>query len=469
MVNYDEINTISPEDNIMDKKIPVMNEKRVKKYILAIYFGSALFIIAGFLNLVDEYFKGWSQRIPVIGYILFAFTACSLIPIAIGIQKITKDSFQYQATKAGKASSIWLITYGIAIVADIIFFGWIMIATITLLLILFSRVLGFYYLKKVFDKIKFYTEFNISSWAYLAYGCYYLILSLFGGLAALVSDDIITNMIFIFNGIGESIFIVAIGIKLIVDFTLLRKFILTGYVRKRRRRDVNYFEQALKREERLEEKAVDDYELIEKRRYKKEPRVKITNNSLIIGLEAILVFLIGIACITRNSALGVFSAIIFTSILIYSLALFSIKILQRKEKIIDAKFTSYFLLFILLPIVFLLSNFGVLEVTNIFLEFDFSMKVILTIATTLVLEILIIREILRSKLNINNFSFREFISLRMIKESNSSKTNRNTVRLQRKHSNFNNLDVIAARIAEKQKDRSIDIDEFDWKERVNKI
>ncbi len=374
-----------------------------------------------------------------------------MIPIAIGIQKITKDSFQYQATKAGKAASIWLITYGVAIVVDIAFFGWFMIATITLLLTLFSRVLGFYYLKKVFDKIEFYTDFSISSWTYLAYGCYYLILSLIGGVASLVSDDIVTKMIFIFNGIGESIFIVAIGIKLIVDFTLLRKFILTGHVRKRRRRKVNYIGQAIKIEERLKEESVDDYEFIEKLRYKKESRVKITTNSLIIGLEAILVFMIGIAYITQNSSLGVVSAIIFTSILIHNTVLFSIRFLQRKEKIIDAKFTSYFLLFILLPIIFLLSIFGVLEVTNIFFEIDFSMKVILTITTAMVLEILTIREILRSKLNINNFSFREFISFRMIKESNSSKTNRNTVQLQRKHNNFNNLDVIAARIAEKQK------------------
>jgi hypothetical protein len=348
-----------------------------------------------------------------------------LIPIAIGIQKITKDSFQYQATKAGKATSIWLITYGIAIVVDIVFFGWFMIATITLLLTLFSRVLGFYYLKKVFDKIKFYTDFSISSWMYLAYGCYYLILSLIGGVASLVSDDIVTKMIFIFNGIGESIFIVAIGIKLIVDFTLLRKFILTGHVRKRRRRrKVNYIGQTIKIEEQLKEKSVDDYEFIEKRRYKKGSRVKITTNSLIIGLEAILVFMIGIAYITQNSSLGVVSAIIFTSILIYNIALFLMIFLQRKEKIIDAKFTSYLLLFILLPIIFLLSIFGVLEVTNIFFEIVFSMKVILTITTALALEILVLREIFRSKLNINNFSFREFISLR---------------------------------------------DEFDWKERVSKI
>ena len=39
------------------------------------------------------------------------------------------------------------------------------------------------------------------------------------------------DLVFIFNGVGESIFIVAIGIKLIVDFLHLRTFVFTGKIK----------------------------------------------------------------------------------------------------------------------------------------------------------------------------------------------------------------------------------------------
>lgn len=452
------------------------NQHNSRKYTLILIGGSILFIASGILNFVDGFLKGWSISSPVIGYILFAFTACSLIPIAYGINKIAKHFFTFQTKKAGKMASLWLFSYGIAIAVNLIFYGMYLITTIVMVLIIFARVLGFYYIKKTFDKIAFYTNLKINGWTYFLYGIYSLVVSLLGGLSSLANDTLMTNLIFAFNGVIESIFIVIVGVKLILDFYRVNKFIKTGKIYRRKKSEK--LEKSSKQAPRfksLEEirnnkaDASFDYQSIDKELKKKETRNRLSNFRLIIGVCTILVFLMIYSYITANNALGVFSTVIFTTILTYVISLLGIKALQKKELVMNPKLTNCAMILLVLPLILITLNFGILEGLSFFLEFSLSMEILLIIILALILETMILKEIMRSRLNPYNFTFTEFLGFVFQKEKRNNTVLFAKDNYRKVDENFQNLDIIAAKIENKQKERSINIEDFDWKEHVNKI
>ena len=188
------------------------------KQILIIILGSVIFMGAGFLNFSDEYFKGWSQQNPVIGYLLFGFTVLALVPIAIGTRKLANSSFRNQIRKTGRLTGFWLLLYTGAVLLDLLVAGWPMVAVLSMALLIGSRIIGFYFLSKMFSRIRVNFDIRVSSFIFLFYGIFYILTSIIGGIAGIAQDDLMTNLIFVFNGILESILIILVGGFLIINF-----------------------------------------------------------------------------------------------------------------------------------------------------------------------------------------------------------------------------------------------------------
>lgn len=199
--------------------------KPLNKHILIVIIGSFIFIGAGFLNFSDEYLKGWSHQNPVIGYILFGFTVLALVPIAIGIRKIADLVFTNHIRKTGRLASLWLLLYAGAVLLDLMVGGWPMVAVLSMVSLIASRIMGFYFLSNMFRRIRKRFDIIVPSFVFLFYGIFYVLTSIIGGIAGIAQDDQMTNLIFVFNGILESALIVLVGIFLIINFYRIWKLL----------------------------------------------------------------------------------------------------------------------------------------------------------------------------------------------------------------------------------------------------
>jgi len=224
MVQTDQATRKIPATNF-SSFVQKLKTNSVNKHILVIILGSIIFIVAGFLNFSDEYFKGWSQQEPVIGYLLFGFTVLALVPISIGIKKLVNLAFTNHIRKNGNHTSLWLLLYAGAVLLDLLLAGWPLVSILSMVLLVVSRVFGFYFLSKMFSKIRLSFKIKVASFIYLFYGIFYLLTSIIGGIATLAQDDIMTNLIFVFNGIFESALIVLVGLFLIIDFYRIWKLL----------------------------------------------------------------------------------------------------------------------------------------------------------------------------------------------------------------------------------------------------
>ena len=202
-----------------------LKTKPMNKHIFIVILGSLIFMGAGFLNFSDEYFKGWSQQNPVLGYLLFGFTVLALVPIAIGIRKLAVSAFTNQIRKTGRYTGLWLLLYTGAVLLDLLVAGWPMVAILSLALLICSRIIGFYFLSKMFSRIRASFDIRVSSFIFFFYGIFYILTSIIGGIAGIAQDDLMTNLIFIFNGVLESVLIILVGVFLIINFYKIWKLL----------------------------------------------------------------------------------------------------------------------------------------------------------------------------------------------------------------------------------------------------
>ena len=203
-----------------------VKENYVNQYSNYVIIGASLFIISAIINIIDKVFKGWSYYYTFIGYILFLFTVCSLFPIAWGIKELTDIYFVDHVTKSGKQTFNWLIVYAGAVVLDMLLLGWMITAGFVGLAIIFGRVLGFIKLNKTFLKIKDLFSINIGSFFYLIFGYFSIITTILGGAASAANDETFSRILYIFNGPIDSLIMIAVGIKLIIDVLRIRKLII---------------------------------------------------------------------------------------------------------------------------------------------------------------------------------------------------------------------------------------------------
>lgn len=198
----------------------------IKKYTRLVYLSAILLIAGGILNFVDKYLFGWSSGIEYLGYFFFGLVTVSLIPLAIALREITDIYFVDHVTKEGKETAHWFWIYGASVAVNFVALGWPLIAPFVSVIIIVGRVLGFYKLNKLFDRIKKLFDIKIGSVFYVIFGFYSIIMSILAGSATLASDVDFTYFLFALDGLIESLLIIIVAVKLIIDFTRIQKFVL---------------------------------------------------------------------------------------------------------------------------------------------------------------------------------------------------------------------------------------------------
>ena len=206
-------------------------ETYIKKHTFLVIGGSILFIIAGILNILDRFFFYWSFQTEFLGYVLFALTAISLFPIAQGIKELTDVFFVDHITKTGKQIFTWMMIYAGAVVLDMVLLGFPPTAGFVGIAILFGRVFAFLKLNKVFNQIKSIFEIRVGSIIYTIFAYYTIIFTLLGGIANASSDASVEILILIFKGPIESILMIIVGIKLIIDILRVRRLIINKEIK----------------------------------------------------------------------------------------------------------------------------------------------------------------------------------------------------------------------------------------------
>lgn len=199
----------------------------IKKYTRLIYLSALILIAGGILNFADKYLIGWSYRVELIGFLIFGLMTVGLIPLAISIREITDIYFVDHVTKEGKETALWFWIYGASVAANLVLYGWFVTAIIAGFFIIFGRVMGFIKLNKLLNRIKILFGIKIGSGFYVIFGYFSIIVAILGTLANWADDVVFTYFLFALNGIIESILIIIVAVRLIIDFTRIQTFILS--------------------------------------------------------------------------------------------------------------------------------------------------------------------------------------------------------------------------------------------------
>lgn len=205
----------------------VKGSQPIYKYTNLVFLSAFLLITGGILNAIDKYMYGWSYQIEYLGYVIFGLVTVSLIPLAISIREITDIYFVDHITKHGRETSKWFWIYGASVAINFVALGWPIIAPFASLIIIIGRVVGFYKLNKLMLRINKLFDIKIGSFVYVLFGFYSIIISLFTSIASWAKDLNATVFLFTFNGLIETLLIVAVAIKLTIDFIRIQKFILS--------------------------------------------------------------------------------------------------------------------------------------------------------------------------------------------------------------------------------------------------
>jgi hypothetical protein len=197
----------------------------VNTYSNYLFAGAALFIVSAVINIVDKLIQGWSFYYRFIGYILFLFMIIGLFPIAWGLRELTDIYFVDHVTKLGKQTSNWLFIYAGAVVLDMFLLGWGITAGFIGIAIIFGRVIGFVKLNKTFVKIKDLFNIKVGSAFYLIFAYFGVLTTVLGGVSNAVEDETFSYVMYIFNGPVDSLIMILVAIKLIIDVFRIRKLI----------------------------------------------------------------------------------------------------------------------------------------------------------------------------------------------------------------------------------------------------
>ena len=197
----------------------------VKTYSNYLFVGAALLIASAIVNIVDKLIQGWSFYYLFIGYVLFVFMIIGLFPIAWGLRELTDIYFVDHVTKLGKQTSNWLFIYAGAVVLDLFLLGWGITAGFTGIAIIFGRIIGFVKLNRTFVKIKDLFNIKVGSAFYLVFAYFGILTTVLGGLGNAVEDETFRYVMYIFRGPVDSLIMIFVAIKLIIDVIRIKKLI----------------------------------------------------------------------------------------------------------------------------------------------------------------------------------------------------------------------------------------------------
>lgn len=202
----------------------------IKRYSNYVIFGSVMFLLMGFINLADQLVWFLSARNQVIGYILISLTCVSLLPIAWGLREITDIYFVDHITKAGQQTAKWIFFYAGTILFDMLTFGFPLAAGFVALALIFGRVIAYLKINKLFEKINRIFGLKIGSFFYILFAYFAIIISVLGALSSYASDVTFETFLRFFDGTIESLLMVIVGVKLIIDITRIKKFVETSNI-----------------------------------------------------------------------------------------------------------------------------------------------------------------------------------------------------------------------------------------------
>lgn len=202
----------------------------IKRYSNYVIFGSVMFLLMGFINLADQLVWFLSARNQIIGYILISLTCVSLLPIAWGLREVTDIYFVDHITKAGKQTATWIFFYAGSVLFDMLTFGFPLTAGFVGLALIFGRVIAYLKINKLFVKINNIFSLKIGSFFYILFAYFAIIISVLGALSSYANDVTFEIFLRFFDGSIESLLMVIVGVRLIIDITRIKKFVETSNI-----------------------------------------------------------------------------------------------------------------------------------------------------------------------------------------------------------------------------------------------
>ena len=115
--------------------------------------------------------------------------------------------------------------------------------------------------------------------------------------------------------------------------------------------------------------------------------------------------------------------------------------------------------------------YGILISMSFLLELESNILVFFSLFFGIILQIIVVNSIFKGKLNVENFNVKEYIISCLVLKRRSLEEieiEQQKKEIQRKKSNLYIIDNISDRIAKRQEERSISINEFNWKEKIKK-
>ncbi|MHA1303589.1 MAG: hypothetical protein ACTSQE_04215 [Candidatus Heimdallarchaeaceae archaeon] len=212
--------------NVVKQTIPERKTNPVHKYFWLTICGSVLFISAALVNISNRTVQYLVATSWVFNWLFVAFIASSLIPIAIGVGEIIDLYFKDHVRRDGLQMRTSLLIFAVGEILKPLTLGSVVFGSFALLVSLFFRAFGFRKLDHAFSKIRKITDIKTGGLVYQFYGFYSIIVTVIATLANAAKDETMLIYLLIFNGTIESILMIMVGIKLILDLIKIRKLIL---------------------------------------------------------------------------------------------------------------------------------------------------------------------------------------------------------------------------------------------------
>ncbi len=155
----------------------------------------------------------------------------------MGLKHITEEYFSEHITKYGKDAYRWIMVYALTVFINLIFFGFPMFAALASLAAIFGRIIAFYSFSTVMRRIAFVTKLRVGGFIYLLYAFFGVIVAIIAQIAATAGDTQALILSIIFRGFFDSLIVIVLGIKIILDFTRIKNYmiankVLPNYLRK---------------------------------------------------------------------------------------------------------------------------------------------------------------------------------------------------------------------------------------------
>ena len=485
-----------------DRNYPIQRE------IVFIILGSVLIIVAGFLNVYNQFFQSWFFYWEYTGYILFLLVALALIFIAIGIKNITEIYFIDHITKTGKQTAIWFYIYSGLVLLNMAVFGWPGVSGFVGLPIILGRIMGFWKMNKTLEKIKRIFDLRVGSPFYPIFGFYSVIIAFLGGVASYADDEVFQIFLFTFNGTIESLLLLIVGLKLIIDFRRINAFILEKDIKPYTRTNhpqkkamISKLQQKTQLKETItriselqddkKEEVSVDTPIEEKMEYitcplcgeltlallntcincretiSKEKRKIFRREKLIqrLTIAGTFVFFIVYAFLYGNPLIKILAGIVTIVLIILVSLRYFLNFLADKGSEFANVFNEILYLFLGVPVMFVSATYLPIAFFFSFLKPDKEWVLIVLYVLLTIFEILSIYYLLRKYLRDKKMTFFQYLKYMFDFKKRAEEARLFREKAEQVNTFYDNIYRVKDKAAKRMKERSKGFKEFDWKSR----